>query len=265
MKEIVIDQWSDISEIAMEYAYDYFRGQSSSEWPISSSLQRALKGTGFMEDPTNREFWMLREFKRGAGRYLQSTPNSDDLVAWLSLMQHHGAPTRLIDFTYSFYVACYFALTGAKSDAAVWSISSDISQPTLNKVFNTQRTGLRDEWDDASTANGNNFLNSVLKSANSAADSVPPLGVLSVEPYQLHPRLSIQQGLFLMPLDITASFEENLEPCLDKSFNQVTKFILKESLIDIGLEHLKTMNITAETLFPGIDGFAKSLIHKHLF
>lgn len=37
-------------------------------------------------------------------------------------MHHHGAPTRLLDFTYSIYVATYFAAENAERDAAVWAI-----------------------------------------------------------------------------------------------------------------------------------------------
>ena len=38
-------------------------------------------------------------------------------------MQHHGAPTRLIDFTWSPYVAAFFALERATGDAAVWAVN----------------------------------------------------------------------------------------------------------------------------------------------
>jgi len=38
-------------------------------------------------------------------------------------MQHHGAPTRLLDFTYSFYIAAYFALEESEKDCAIWALN----------------------------------------------------------------------------------------------------------------------------------------------
>jgi len=37
-------------------------------------------------------------------------------------MQHHGAPTRLLDFSYSIYVAAYSAMESADGDSALWAV-----------------------------------------------------------------------------------------------------------------------------------------------
>ena len=67
---------------------------------------------------------IIRRFKRQYHLYSSASPDFDDHVEWLAIMQHHGAPTRLLDITYSPYVALYFALEGyvAGEEAAVWCI-----------------------------------------------------------------------------------------------------------------------------------------------
>ncbi|WP_081848104.1 FRG domain-containing protein [Microbulbifer sp. HZ11] len=265
MEEIYIENWSEILDLEVEFPLDYFRGQSCADWPISSALQRLLSGSDYEDDPCNLEYWMLREFKRGAGRYLEETPPKEDLVTWFSLMQHYGAPTRLVDFTSSFYVACYFALSGAKSDAAIWSINPFLGFDIVSEVFGTSpHNELRDKWDDHSTQCGNDYLNSVLESASTASQADQKLGVIAVEPYEQHTRIGIQQGIFLMPLDISVSFMENITPYLKDGDGRLKKIIIRENVIETGLAHLKAMNITSETLFPGIEGFAKSIAHKCL-
>src|SRR5690606_35105238 len=104
----------------------------------------------------------------------------------------------------------------------------------------------------------------ILKSASIASDAQSPKGILAVEPYQLHTRIGIQQGIFMMPLDISSSFIENAEPFVNADPRRIRKIVIKERVIETGLAHLRAMNITSETLFPGIEGFARSIVHKRM-
>src|SRR5688572_19923925 len=72
---------------------------------------------------THQEERILRIFKRKAIHFLAEVPDRDDDFQWLALMQDHGAPTRLLDFTWSPYVAAFFALERASADAAVWALN----------------------------------------------------------------------------------------------------------------------------------------------
>lgn len=69
------------------------------------------------------EAWMLYEFKREAHNYLTELPQPKDLLEWLALARHYGMPCRLLDFTYSFYVASYFALSGKDKPGVVLAIN----------------------------------------------------------------------------------------------------------------------------------------------
>src|SRR5207249_3742322 len=71
----------------------------------------------------------------------------DDSLYCLSLMQHHGAPTRLLDLTYSFFVAVLFALEGTheqetelRSDAEIWCFNGDWCWKEASRIQSAART-----------------------------------------------------------------------------------------------------------------------------
>lgn len=77
-----------------------FRGQSLAEWTLKPSIYR-----GFV--PPDHERELIRDFKTHASEFLSNDQRSD--VDWLFLAQHHGVPTRLLDWTLNPLVALYFA------------------------------------------------------------------------------------------------------------------------------------------------------------
>ena len=96
-----------------------FRGQRAANWELSSSYERARDRLGLstLNERLSRisEYTALEEFKRNASHLLTREPSCQ--LEWLALMQHYGAPTRLLDFTESPFVALYFALDGRKAEA----------------------------------------------------------------------------------------------------------------------------------------------------
>jgi len=82
-----------------------FRGDKKyddEEASIKSSLERffCLERIEPGKKRKEVEDELIREFKRAYHQYAYHLPDPDSTVEWLSLMQHHGAPTRLVDFTY---------------------------------------------------------------------------------------------------------------------------------------------------------------------
>src|SRR5216684_1282684 len=84
---------------------------------------------GTLDYAPAREVAIVREFMRRAHHYLPDVPGDDNWFEWLALMQHHGAPTRLLDWTYSPSVAVHFALSHASrqpnADLAVWMVNTE--------------------------------------------------------------------------------------------------------------------------------------------
>ena len=108
-----LETWEAFLELVTHPPYSHwaFRGECDERWPLYSSLSRYLQNSGVAPEAwSQQEARILRIFKRKAHQFLDKPPDWDDDFQWLALMQHHGAPTRLIDFTWSPYVAAFFAL-----------------------------------------------------------------------------------------------------------------------------------------------------------
>ena len=66
---------------------------------------------------------MIRFKQKAATRY-QQVPDPEDYSGWLFLMQHHGLPTRLLDWTESPLIASLFAVLGkCEVDGCIWALS----------------------------------------------------------------------------------------------------------------------------------------------
>jgi hypothetical protein len=115
-----------------------FRGQERKDGLIFiTSLERAVKQfvaeKNYQSYVQRFEHKLLREFKRKFHLYTSIQPDGD--IEYLALMQHYGAPTRFLDWTYSFFIALYFALektiyTERKNDnnyveCEVWGLNYD--------------------------------------------------------------------------------------------------------------------------------------------
>jgi hypothetical protein len=172
-------------------------------------------------------------------------------LEWLALMQHHGAPTRLLDWTTSPYIAAYFALEDAHDICAVWAI--DTTFFLVDGVRAIKRWKFPD-IDVPGQLSNSRYHDAVLEAG------VP--GVFPVEPFYMNDRLTAQKGLFLLPGNSEMTFQKNLDACgRDIVASHVVKIEIPLSARFDGLMDLLNMNISRATLFPGVDGFAQSLRH----
>ena len=244
------------SENKREFDWLY-RGQKNSEYELKTSFERACNR--FNIENGNRirvEENMIREFKRRLHHYTSNIPNEDATDEWLALMQHYGSPTRLLDFTYSPYVAAYFAFEKAvqNTKVVIWAINVKWFQDHLNEISPCISRKYK-EYQKKRVQYSKNF--DLVFRRNE-----PVKLMLPINPFRLNERLAYQKGIFLCPGDIRSSFVDNLIGNIDEMRENIKKFIIptlenNENTIK-GLDVLDSMNISQTTLFPGLDGFARS-------
>jgi hypothetical protein len=239
-----------------------FRGHREVGWPLATSLQRFFARNG-VPSITNRridiERELIRDFKRAYHQYGSHVPSNDTLLEWISLMQHHGAPTRFCDFTYSIYVALYFAMEAAeKVDCAIWAINDSWANEQSRILL--ERAG-REKVKEL-TKRTNRELEVI---AYEALFKRPPVAcAYPLNAFQLNQRLRVQKGVFLCPGDPTKDLEENIKSLPGwQSRDNVRKIKVPVSWRTQVLRDLFYMNISRTSLFPGLDGYAQSLGAYH--
>lgn len=277
-KTIRIQNWSQLRSIADHLILWGFRGQENSSWPLETTLQRAASLYNHPADMLwHREYWMIRQFHRRAHHYCKDLPAYDKKLSWLALMQHFGAPSRLLDFSHSIYIAAFFAFERAIGDVAIWGVNlAGISEIVAKLLGHNLSTENIDMTNTRHIGIANQYISSDGKQVES-----PTSLILNVEPEQLHERLLVQQGLFLFQTDISIGFEKAFSNFMTSANYEVMseeiiwddkgtrltdilnslliKIIVPKHVILHAIFDLNKMNISAATLFPGLDGFGRSM------
>lgn len=106
--EYTVTSWEDCRNLFKVIEDWVFRGQSNSDWSLQTTLERgAYVNSSNVRDIPKIEKKILDKFQRRAFHYLERLPEKENILEWLSLIQHHGGPTRLLDFSYSYYVSLF--------------------------------------------------------------------------------------------------------------------------------------------------------------
>jgi hypothetical protein len=281
-----VETWDQIEERHKRYACAapgpecswIFRGDRSGA-TLQTKLEEAFRDYGVPEGKMREaEMEMIREFQRKGGLYLDREPDKDDVLEWLAIMRHYGAPTRLIDWTYSFYVAVHFALAN-DLEGAVWAFNA----ARVNKAESVKSAIVErghGEWLDGlqQRLSGMDNVLTIRRQWEKLDDLAiasyllltedPAPLVFALNPFRLNRRLIIQQGLFLISGDIRLPFVENLRHSYARDDpairSHMHKLVLQPSKKERNriLRALRSMNIRTEVLFPDLSGFARSLIQR---
>ncbi|HBJ85594.1 MAG TPA: hypothetical protein DDZ88_17300 [Verrucomicrobiales bacterium] len=251
---ITLANWEQIHEYANRPGW-IFRGHQKEGWELQTSIERCCNRHQI--PPNERratEDRIFREFRRIYHQYALHLPGRGAIVEWLSLMQHHGAPTRLLDFTYSVYVAAYFATEVAEGDCAIWAIDSPWLREQAMEILHANgkeqeivaRLSHRFNEEDEDVASKSFFSAPYVRAA------------WPINAFRLNERLRIQQGIFLVPGDVSQTFVENLD-AIPEAKDRLIKIVVPSALISEARKQLFFMSISRTSLFPGLDGYAQSL------
>jgi FRG domain len=162
-----------------EYFDPWFRGQADARWRLSPGV--------FRYDVAGEENDLRIEFRR-RGLQLLSERAPEDEGGWYFLMQHYGAPTRLLDWTDSALVALFFALNSnaagrpaVAANAVVWMLDPW----RLNEIVLDDARVCLPEWDTAAP-----FLPPL------PSGELMPAYPIAVDPPHFARRLSVQRSHF---------------------------------------------------------------------
>ncbi len=225
----------DISRFRSNFA---FRGLSDASYELKTSLSR-LDG----------QYWELeRHLVRNFRKYAHRNVVEKDLIwNWLSVAQHHGLPTRLMDWTYSPFVAMHFATCNLERynlDGAIWCMDYVRAHELLPIAL---RNLLASEG-------SNTFTVPLLSEGATRLDEFDNLGgeefVVFFEPPSLDDRIVNQYALF----SVMSNPRRNLDQWMLMHPHLWRKVVVPAELKWEIRDKLDQANITERVLFPGLDG-----------
>jgi hypothetical protein len=212
----------------------WYRGHARLEWKLVPGIARPGGGL-------EAEFATIKRFKQSAAPYLPSRPL--DEWEWVFLMQHHRAPTRLLDWTESPLVALYFALHDTKHDdvdAAIWCLDpcalNRLSGHTPAFELDILAFGVDKQVDEYLPAN-----------VNERVSKLKPIAAIGP---RNSARMVAQSGAFTV-IHAEATAVEDVG-----DGNHIWRFIIPSGAKAMVREELRLLGISEHSLFPDLDRVA---------
>ena len=251
IKDLLVEQERNTDNGRYRSAF-FYRGMPDASFSMTTSLHR---NCGELADTL--EAPLLDNFIK----YVSIEDPTIDESIWKAMIvgQHHGLPTRLLDWTHSTPVALHFANAEEnlslldKRDCVVWRIDAN----ELNRMLPGQyRAALQDK---------HTFLFSVRHLAG-ITDSIEQYDLdmagktmVIVEPPSIDQRIVNQYSFFTIVPKGIVHVEEYLDAYTDRTVKYVIDKSLRWDLRDI----LDQMNINERMIYPGMDGTAKWLARHY--
>lgn len=225
-----------------------YRGVADVSWPFLTSLDR-LGGTNPPHTKAGLEEHILRNFIRYSRPHFTTFPDTE----WELLVaaQHHGLPTRLLDWTYSPLVAAHFATSERQEnvDRVIWRLDWKM----MHQAFGFPELALLIQDLDTVFGTDGHFTPWKLFRNESHLKDFACL----IEPPSLDARIVAQSAAFTLCSDKTQSFDRFLaQHGLESA---LTKIVIPASEVQRIRDQLDMVSISERHLFPDLDGVAAEM------
>lgn len=221
-----------------------YRGMADARWPLLTSLDQ-LGGADPPHTKGDLEEHLLRNFIRYSRPHLRTPTNEWELLV---AAQHHGLPTRLLDWSYSPLVAAHFATFNQqhKNDRVIWRLDwhqlhEHFKLPKLALLLEDLQTLFEDEA---------GFTPWQLFRQRDGAEAFACL----IEPPSLDPRIVAQAAVFTLCSDKRQSFDSFLRQ--QGLEGALTRFIIPAAEAGRVRDQLDLVGVDERLIFADLGGVA---------
>ena len=257
MTDIVIHGWDDLQQAVFGDVWDdkikryrdnrIYRGVGDLSWALIPSLNRICYHN------LNLESQILRSFRKYGYAELAGYQSFWQV---LTVVQHHGLPTRLLDWTYSPLVAAHFAtqdISCYDRDGVIWCLNVPDFNPYLPNVFRKH----------LETENSNIFSIDMLEKTAPNLEALSSLAdepfVLFFEPSSMIDRIANQYALFSVVSDASYLISE----IIDTHKIECCRYIIPKSVKLEIRDKLDYINISERMIYPGLDGICRWIQRRY--
>ncbi|MFN0174116.1 MAG: FRG domain-containing protein [Saprospiraceae bacterium] len=248
----------------MEYKKNWYRGHSKCYGNLTPRIFREEFNSDLHQTVSdNLEIDVAHEFKRIAPSLSTSLPKSDDYLSWLILMQHHGTPTRLLDWSQNILVATFFAVSdNVDEDGEIWTF--------YPQYLNNASVGVSGFPTESNPFLRDLALDPFMATTKNEEGKKP----LAFFPIMAFSRMTAQQSVFTIhpkpdgqnSMEAVLTMIEN-DPEIEIAQNVrrqiIDSFSIPKSAKREILDSLITLGVSYRTLFPDLDHLSMDFVQKY--
>lgn len=259
---VIIDDIFGISQLLMEQVYRpdlkryrslyIYRGMSNADYDIITSLQRICKHKSATLEPA-----ILSNFTKYAA--LEDPSIETSIWRQMILGQHHGLPTRLLDWSFSPLTSLHFAMSESnlddmdRHDSVVWRIDVNELHAMLPEKYQRVMAG------EQTTVFSLKMLQLACSGPREYDTDMNGRAMLIVEPPSIEQRIINQYSFF----SIVPSGMSDVIRFLDERTEKTVRYIIKKEIRWQVRDLLDQLNISERIVYPGLDGLSRWLARHY--